>query len=111
MLRTRLFLIAAALAAGAGPAHAATVRILMQNLVIKPAVATASVGDTVEWINDDWVDHTATAGRGGFDVFVPAKQSTSIVLTRAGTVEYFSRFHPIMKGRLRIRPLGRGLAR
>ena len=102
----RLLLIAAALAlvAIAGPAHARTVRILMQNLVIKPAVAVARVGDTVEWINGDWVDHTATAGYGGFDVWVPAKQTTSIVLTQAGTIEYFSRFHPIMKGRLKIRP-------
>jgi plastocyanin len=101
----RLVLIAAALAAAnVAPAHARTVRILMQNLVVKPAVALAKVGDTVEWINDDWVDHTATAGHGGFDVLVPSKQSTSIVLTQAGTVAYFSRFHPIARGRLEIRP-------
>ena len=76
----------------------------MQNLVIKPAVAQARVGDTVEWINDDMVDHTATARHGDFDVFVPSKRSTAIVLMRAGTINYLSRFHPIMKGRLEIRP-------
>jgi plastocyanin len=102
----RLLLITAALAFGASaaPAHARTVRILMQNLVIKPAVAEARIGDTVEWINDDMVDHTATARHGGFDVFVPSKRSAAIVLTRAGTINYASRFHPIMKGRLEIRP-------
>lgn len=99
-----IVLIAAILSFGAsgGPAHARTVRILMQNLVIKPAVAVARVGDTVEWINDDMVDHTATAGCGGFDVIIPAKETTSVVLTQAGTFEYVSRFHPIMKGRLKI---------
>ena len=99
-----LVLIAAALAFGAsaGPTHAKTVRILMQNLVIKPAVAVARVGDTVEWTNDDIVDHTATARDGGFEVIIAAKERATIVLTQAGTVEYFSRFHPIMKGRLKI---------
>jgi len=106
MQPTRLLLITAALAFGASaaPANARTVRILMQNLVIKPAVAQARVGDTVEWINDDMVDHTATARHGDFDVFVPSKRSTAIVLTRAGTINYLSRFHPIMNGRLEIRP-------
>jgi plastocyanin len=105
-LYRRSLLIAAALAIGAStaPSHARTVRILIQNLVVKPAVAIARVGDTVEWINDDWVDHTASAGYGGFDVFVPSKQSTFIVLTQPGAVAYFSRFHPIARGRLEIRP-------
>jgi plastocyanin len=76
----------------------------MQNLVIKPAVAVARVGDTVEWINVDWVDHTATGGRGGLDVLVPAKQRTSVLLTQAGTIAYSSRFHPIMTGRIKVRP-------
>ena len=102
--RVLLIMCALALAASAQAAHARTVRILMQNLVIKPAVAVARVGDTVEWINDDWVDHTATGGHGGFDVFVPAKQRTSVLLTQAGTVAYFSRFHPIMTGRIKVRP-------
>jgi plastocyanin len=105
-MQRRVFPVIAALAliASAGAAEARTVRILMQNLVIKPAVAAAKVGDTVEWINDDWVDHTATAGHGGFDVVVPAKQRTSVVLTQAGRVAYFSRLHPIMTGRIEVRP-------
>ena len=104
MLPGRTLLIATALMFGAivVPAHAATIQIMMENLVISPADATARVGDTVEWINDDMVDHTATAGHGGFDVIVPAKDTTSVILTQAGTFDYFSRFHPIMKGRLKI---------
>jgi plastocyanin len=105
-MQSRRFVLIAAALVGFGAtgalAHAKTVRILMQNLVINPAVAVARVGDTVEWINDDMVDHTATAGHGGFDVIVPAKDTTSVILTQAGTFDYFSRFHPIMKGRLKI---------
>ena len=42
-------------------AHAATIQITMENLVISPADASAKVGDTIEWINKDIFAHTATA--------------------------------------------------
>jgi len=100
----RLVAAALVIAAAAVPAHARTVRILMENLVLRPADTRAKVGDTVEWINDDMVAHTATARSGDFDVIVPSKRTASFVLLKVGTVEYYSRFHPIMKGRLRIKP-------
>jgi plastocyanin len=40
------------------PARARTVRILMENLVLRPSDASAKIGDTVEWTNDDMVTHT-----------------------------------------------------
>jgi plastocyanin len=42
------------------PARARTVRILMENLVLRPSDASAKIGDTVEWTNDDMVSHTHT---------------------------------------------------
>ena len=59
----RHLLIATALmlATVAVPAHAATIQIVMENLVVLPAEASAKVGDTVEWINKDVFVHTATA--------------------------------------------------
>jgi plastocyanin len=45
-------------------AHAATIQITMENLVISPAEASAKVGDTIEWINKDIFVHTATARNG-----------------------------------------------
>jgi plastocyanin len=98
----RLVIVALVVAAAAVPAHARTVRILMENLVLRPAETRAKVGDTVEWINDDMVAHTATARNGDFDMIVPSKSTVSFALLKAGTIEYYSRFHPIMKGRLRI---------
>ena len=53
--------------------------------------------------NRDIVAHTATA-RGGWDVMIPANESASLVLTKAGIVEYYCRFHPNMKGRITITP-------
>jgi hypothetical protein len=35
-------------------------------------------------------------------MIVPSKSTVSFALLKAGTIEYYSRFHPIMKGRLRI---------
>ena len=86
------------------PARAATVQISMENLEIAPAEASAKVGDTIEWINKDVFAHTATARNGDFDVNLPPKTSATFVLKKAGTVDYYCRFHPNMKATLKIAP-------
>jgi plastocyanin len=97
--------IVVALMAGASvSAHAATIQITMENLVISPAEASAKVGDTVEWINKDIFAHTATARNGDWDVTIAPKKTVASVLKKAGTVEYYCRFHPNMKATLRIAP-------
>ena len=85
------------------PAHAETIHVTIDNLVFSPVDLKAKVGDTVTWINKDIVAHTATA-RGDWDVMIPANKSASLVLTKAGIVEYYCRFHPNMKGRITITP-------
>src|SRR6266511_2209661 len=85
-------------------AAAATVQITMENLVISPAEASAKVGDTIEWINKDIFAHTATARNGDFDVTMAPKKTVTSVLKKAGTVEYYCRFHPNMKAVLTIAP-------
>ena len=69
-----------------------------------PAEASAKVGDTIEWINKDVFAHTATARNGDFDVTMPPKKTVTSVLKKAGTVEYYCRFHPNMKAVLTIAP-------
>ena len=86
------------------PAHAATIQISMQNLVIAPAAASAKVGDTIEWINKDILAHTATARNGDWDVTLPPNRTVKLVLKKAGTIDYYCRFHPNMKARLTIAP-------
>jgi plastocyanin len=85
-------------------AHAATLQITMENLVVSPAEASAKVGDTVELINKDVLAHTATARNGDFDVMMPPKKTVTLVLKKAGTVEYYCRFHPNMKAVLTVAP-------
>jgi plastocyanin len=85
-------------------AGAATIQILMEDLVISPAEASAKVGDTIEWINKDIFAHTATARNGDWDVTIPQKKAVTLVLKKAGTVEYYCRFHPNMKATLTIGP-------
>jgi len=85
------------------PAHAETIQVTIDNLVFSPEELKAKAGDTIAWINKDIVAHTATA-RGDFDVMIPATESASLVLSKAGIVEYYCRFHPNMKGRITITP-------
>jgi plastocyanin len=105
MLPRWAFPIVAALTFGMSvSAHAATIQITMENLVIAPADVSAKVGDTVELINKDIFAHTATARNGDFDVTMPLKKTVTLVLKKAGTVEYYCRFHPNMKAVLSVAP-------
>ena len=92
------------LGAMAAPTHAATIQIMIENLVISPAEVLAKVADTIEWINKDVFAHTATARNGDFDVTMPPKKTVASVLKKAGTVEYYCRFHPNMKATLTVAP-------
>jgi plastocyanin len=105
MTSGRIFPIVAMLTLGMSvPTHAETIQITMENLVISPADASAKVGDTIEWVNKDIFAHTATARNGDWDVTLPPKKSAVLVLKKAGTVEYYCRFHPNMKATLTVAP-------
>ena len=86
------------------PAHAATIRITMENLVIQPAEVSAKAGDTIELVNRDVFAHTATARNGDFDVAMPPKKTVTFVVKKAGAVDYYCRVHPNMKAVLNVAP-------
>ena len=106
MLVVRILPIMAvmALLAMTAPCSAVTIAIVMQNLVITPAEVSAKVGDTIEWINKDILAHTATATNGDFDVMLPPNKTGTFVLKKAGMVDYYCRFHPNMKAKLKVEP-------
>jgi len=60
---TALLLVLALRSAGA-----AVVQIKMAQVAYAPAQVSAHVGDTIEWVNEDIVAHTATARNGAWDV-------------------------------------------
>ncbi len=88
---------------GSIPAQAETIRVNIDKLVFAPASISAKVGDTIQWVNDDVLAHTATV-KGDWDVMIPPKKIVSFVLRKAGDVEYYCRFHPNMKGRIAVAP-------
>lgn len=103
MRRGYAFVILVALSAGIAQARAETVRVEVDRLTFTPTEISVKVGDTVEWVNKDILAHTATV-RGDWEVALPANKSGSRTMTKAGSVEYYCRFHPNMKGRIVVAP-------
>lgn len=103
MLTRRHLLMTAVLAlpTGAGTAQAQTLSVTIDKMAFSPPEMEAKVGDTIEWINNDAFAHTATV-KGGFEIMLPPKKSGSVVMEKEGTVDYYCRFHPNMKGRISV---------
>jgi plastocyanin len=83
-------------------ARAEVIQIKMEKLGFIPAQVTAHVGDTIEWVNADFVAHTATARDGAWDVLIPVNATRSVVLKAAGQVDYYCKFHPNMTGQISV---------
>ena len=105
MRRGSYLTVVAALLFGtmAAPAQAETIQITMTNLVIAPSEVSAKVGDTIEWINKDILAHTATVN-GEWNVVIAPKKTEKQVVQKAGTFDYYCKYHPNMKGRLVVEP-------
>lgn len=97
-------LLAAACAEGAPrAAHPTRHEVRIENFRYLPDTLTVAVGDTVAWINHDFVPHTATAEDHSWDTGSIAADSTAVVvMQRAGTYPYLCTFHPVMRGVLRV---------
>jgi plastocyanin len=100
MIPRCLPIVAMLMLGGSVSVEAATIQIAMENLVITPA----KVGDTIEWVNKDLFAHTATARNGDWDVTIPPKKTVTLVLKKAGMIDYYCRFHPNMKATLAVAP-------
>lgn len=85
-------------------AQAETIQVTIDKLVFAPAQVNAKVGDTIEWINKDILAHTATATNGDWNVIIAPKNNASLSLRKAGSIDYFCKYHPNMKGRVVVAP-------
>src|SRR5688500_9002283 len=80
-------------------AYAATVQFVMDKLIFSPVETQAKVGDTIEWVNRDILAHTATATAGDdWNVIIGPNKTEKLVVQKAGTVDYYCKYHPNMKG-------------
>ena len=78
------------------------VRVKITDLAFSPAEITVHPGDTIEWVNEDFIDHTATETSETWDVGIPAEKSAQLQFTRAGSFSYFCRIHPGMTGTVHV---------
>ena len=93
-----------AIVAAAAPAAAATVRVTVTKLTFEPAQVSAHVGDTIEWVNSDFLAHSATGRKKEWDLFLAPSKTGSITLEQAGEIDYYCRFHPNMVGHISVAP-------
>ncbi|MEA2977072.1 MAG: hypothetical protein QOF19_2592 [Alphaproteobacteria bacterium] len=104
--QTKRWRLVAAVAILALTSSAATagevIQVKIKNLAFSPAQVTAHVGDSIEWVNEDFVGHTATGKNKEWDVNIPGNRSGRVVLDRAGKIDYFCRFHPAMIGTITV---------
>ena len=85
------------------PAQSASIKVTIKNLGFQPAQIEASVGDTIEWVNEDVMVHSATSD-GNFDVVAQPHEIASVRITKTGTFDYYCRFHPNMRARIQVQP-------
>lgn len=85
-------------------AQAETIQVTIDKLVFVPAEVTVKAGDTIEWVNKDILAHTATAANGDWNVTIAPKQTSRLVVKKPGTIDYFCKYHPNMKGRVVVTP-------
>ena len=76
----------------------------MRGMAFAPADLALRNGDEVVWTNDDVVPHTVSAADGAFDSGAIAPGASWRWRAQGeGTHPYACRFHPTMKGELRVR--------
>ncbi|WP_413991034.1 cupredoxin domain-containing protein [Labrys okinawensis] len=83
-------------------ALAATIKVKINDVAFDPAVVFAHPGDVIEWQNGDFIDHTATARNGQWDITLPMGATRRLKLTRPGELPYFCKFHPGMRGTIHV---------
>lgn len=101
--RRQALVVGAAVLAGnrLALAHDGAIHVTIERLEFLPATIEAKVGETIEWINKDPFVHTATV-KGGWEVLIPPGKTATHVVTSNDSVEYYCRFHPNMKGRIKV---------
>jgi plastocyanin len=79
-------------------ARADVIKIKIDRLNYTPTTVTVKVGDKIEWTNSDFLAHTATDRAKAFDLNLPPGKTARLVISKAGTISYYCRYHPNMKG-------------
>ena len=87
--------------AAQGSAHK-TYTIVMEKMTFGSSPSGLRKGDSIRWINRDLFRHSASAKDHSFDIDLPPGQSAVTILKRPGTIVFFCKYHPGMKGTLTV---------
>ena len=85
--------------ASPAPNASPAVVVHMKNFAFVPQSVTIHAGQSVKWINDDSVSHSATANDHSWNSGeLDNGQSWTYAFSAAGTYQYFCDDHAFMKG-------------
>ena len=93
-----LVLPPASLAAAAPRVHT----IVIDKMKFGPAPAGICSGDTILWVNRDFLKHTATARDKSFNIELPPGTTGKTVIRHSGTIAFYCIYHPGMTGSLSV---------
>lgn len=94
-----LLAMTAAIAAPKKSTHAVSI----DNMAFSPASVQVTVGDTVEWTNNDERDHNVTSKDGSFKSGnLSNGASYRYTFNKAGKFSYGCSLHPRMKGTVTV---------
>jgi plastocyanin/mono/diheme cytochrome c family protein len=79
-------------------------KVSISSFKFVPPTLEVNVGDVVEWRNDDFAAHTATADDRSFDTGrIDGGQAKRVVAKKSGQFPYFCTYHAAMKGTLTVK--------
>lgn len=84
------------------PVQPVTHTIVIKQMKFVPDQLTVHPGDTVTWINEDFVSHTVAAKNDEKWESDEIKQGERFMLTFTDSVRYTCTLHPVMEGRILV---------
>jgi plastocyanin len=81
-----------------------TYTIVMDTMAFGAVPAELHRGDTIRWVNRDLFRHSASAKDRSFDIDLMPGHSAIMALKRPGTIAFSCKYHPGMKGTLKVAP-------
>jgi plastocyanin len=86
---------------GAPAASGEEIVIKMKDTAFSPQTVKAKVGQTIEWVNEDTIDHNVVGGDLKSDTFGEGG-TYSYTLKEAGSISYECTLHPGMTGTIDV---------
>ena len=76
--------------------------VVIDKMKFGPVPAGIRVGDTILWVNKDFLKHTATARDRSFNIELPPKTAGKTLIRRSGSIAFYCIYHPGMTGSLSV---------